>query len=103
MMKKLLLIVALGLFSVFPGANDAFADCPDYKLRCVDGSWHGPYGTCWKWSDFMCVPCEDHGSVCNAHGGPKCLWFSSAIEEVALAIACRYLHIPNDMCVICEN
>lgn len=103
MKKALLPIVAAVLLLACQVPREAFADCPDYKLRCQDGSWHGPWGTCWKWSDFMCVPCQDHGTTCDDHGGPQCVWLSSSMADIALAYLCKYLHIPNDKCVVCLN
>ena len=102
-MKKLLFAVFIvGLLTVFYGVDNTFADCPDYKLTCQDGTTFGPWGTCWSWHDFMCLPCTDHGDVCSGHGGPKCLWFSSWIEELVLAAICAKAQIPKDKCIVCE-
>ncbi len=102
-MKRMFMIaVSAGLPFGFFDAAPVNADCSDYKIVCQDGTCHGPYGTCWHWKKLMCVPCHDNNaSVCDGHVGPKCLWFSSAFDDIALAFLCKYLHIPNKYCVVC--
>lgn len=103
MKKVLIIIVTMGLLFGFFEATCAYADCSDYKIVCQDQTCHGWYGTCWSLKHFMCVPCkDDNANVCNDHGGPKCVWFSSAIEDIVLVYLCRYLHIPDRYCVVCK-
>lgn len=102
-MKHILIFVlALGLFSGFCMPTRVHADCPDYKIVCQDDSCHGPYGTCWRWKDVMCVPChDDNANVCIPHRGPKCVWFSSTFDNLALIFLCKKLDIPDKYCVVC--
>jgi len=97
MRKTFVILAALGLFVSLGGI--AFADCPDYKIVCKDGTSHGWYGTCWSWGDFMCVPCHDNSSVCDGHGGPDCIWFKSTFTNLLLDFICKKLHMAK--CIIC--
>ena len=99
MRKTFVILAALGLF-VSLGGGIAFADCPDYKIVCKDGTSHGWYGTCWSWGDWMCEPCSsDNQSVCDDHGGPDCIWFKSTFANLLLDLICKKLHMAK--CVIC--
>ncbi|MBM4271117.1 MAG: hypothetical protein FJ139_03010 [Deltaproteobacteria bacterium] len=101
MKKMLMLVVTIGLLFGFCEATSALS-CPDYKIVCQDVTCHGWYGTCWSWKHMFCVPCQDNNaSVCDVHGGPKCVWFSSALTDIAVAYLCKYLHVPDRYCVVC--
>jgi hypothetical protein len=99
MRKTFVTLAALSLFVLLGGT--AFADCPDYKIVCKDGTGHGWYGTCWSWKHVMCEPCHEHSSVCDDHGGPDCIWFSSTFDDILLGIICKYLHMTK--CVTCSS
>lgn len=84
-------------------SGTAFADCGEYTIVCQDETCHGPYGMCWSWKKFMCVPCHDNNaSVCNSHGGPKCVWCSSSFTDIVLVFLCKYVHLPDSYCVVCN-
>ncbi len=102
-MKKIsVLVVATILIFGFCEVTSAHVSCPDYKIVCQDNSCHGSYGTCWSWKDLMCLPCQDNNaSVCNDHGGFKCVWFSSYITDLTVACICKKIGLPNDRCVVC--
>ena len=103
MKKIVVLVAAMGFFLGFCEVTYVHADCPDYKIVCQDNSCHGSYGTCWHWRKFMCVPCHDNNaSVCNSHRGPKCVWFSSTFDNLALIFLCKKIGLPDKYCVVCS-
>ncbi len=102
-MKKIFVVIAaMGFLWGFCEVTCVYADCPDYKIVCQDNSCHGSYGTCWSWRKFMCVPCHDNNAnVCIPHGGAKCVWFSSAFDNLALIFLCKKVGVPDKYCVVC--